>query len=132
MPLNVTRYFNHIPQILGVSPYHYTLKNLQRTNTVECYEIFKSRFALEHRYTFVLSTQEGPMYGSCLKFYEPMDSKTVMELEALKMAYEIGLQSTRDLPTEEALKRIIQEEYELFMKNDDIDCFEERVRGVVR
>ena len=79
-------------------------------------------------YTFVLSTQEGPMYGSCLKFYEPMDSKAVMELEALKMAYEIGLQSTRDLPTEEALKRIIQEEYELFMKKDDIDCFEERVR----
>ena len=79
-------------------------------------------------YTFVLSTQEGPMYGSCLKFYEPMDGKIVTELEALKMAYEVGLQSTRDLPTERELKKIIKEEYEIFMKSDDIDCFEERVR----
>jgi hypothetical protein len=79
-------------------------------------------------FTFALTdARAGQLYCSCLQFYEPLDDKIVMELEALKMAYEIGLQSTRHLPTEKELTKMIREEYESLKNNDD-KSLEERVR----
>ena len=61
-------------------------------------------------FTFVLTDENaGQIFGSCLKFFEEMNEEEVMELEALKMAYEIGRRSKQRLPTEEELERMIDD-----------------------
>lgn len=92
-------------------------------------------------YTFVLTDESaGQVFGSCLKFYEQLDDEVVIELEGLKMAYEIGKQSVRRLPTEDVLVRMIEDAKKEQSLADgspkrgqqhiieDDDCLEERVR----